>query len=50
MHNLKLTSDHCKQQGYTGVTNECIQEAKKSTSKSLRKQAVFAENARRWKK
>lgn len=50
MHNLKLTSDHCKSQGYTGVTQECINKAKQSNSKALRKQAIFAENVRSFKK
>lgn len=45
----KFTS-HCKKQGYEGVTQECINKAKKSSSKSLRKQATFADNARKWKK
>ena len=32
------------------VTNECIQKAKRSGNKKLIKKAVFAENARSWKK
>lgn len=31
------------------VTQDCIDQAKKSKSKSLRKKAIFAENARSWK-
>lgn len=30
------------------VTQECINRAKNSPSKAIRKKAVFAENARRW--
>jgi hypothetical protein len=41
---------HCKQEGYKSVTQECIDKAKKSKSKSLRKQATFADNARKWSK
>ena len=32
------------------VTNECIQKAKKSKNPTLRKRAVFAQNARSWNK
>lgn len=32
------------------VTNECINKAKRSGNKKLIKRAVFAENARKWKK
>lgn len=32
------------------VTNECIQRAKNSSNPILRKRAIFAENARKWKK
>ena len=31
------------------VTNECIQRGKNSPDPKIRKKAVFAENARRWK-
>lgn len=31
------------------VTNECIQKAKKSKNPKLRKRAIFAANARKWK-
>ena len=32
------------------VTQECIDKGKKSSSSKIRKQAVFAENARSWNK
>lgn len=32
------------------VTNECIQRAKNSSNPTLRKRAIFAENARKWNK
>ena len=35
--------------GY-GVTNKCINYYKKNGTKSQKKKAVFAENARQWKK
>ena len=31
------------------VTEECIEKGKHSTSAAVRKRAVFAENARKWK-
>lgn len=31
------------------VTNECIQRGKNSPDPAIRKKAVFAQNARRWK-
>lgn len=31
------------------VTNECIKRAKNSSNPVLRKRAIFAENARKWK-
>lgn len=43
-------TDYCKGLGYTGVTDECIRRGKKSQSKSVRKQATFAMNARSWGK
>lgn len=42
-------TEWCRQKGYKGVTNSCIAEGKKSTP-AVRKQAVFAENARSWRK
>lgn len=30
------------------VTNECINKAKHSSNPTLRKRAIFAQNARRW--
>ena len=38
----------CKNKGYDGVTNKCIQEGKNSNSKAIRKKAIFAQNARKW--
>lgn len=32
------------------VTNECIEKGKRSKDSSIRKRAVFAENARSWNK
>lgn len=32
------------------VTDECIEKGKQSTSAAVRKRAVFAENARKWKR
>jgi intein/homing endonuclease len=48
--NKGLFTKHCIGQGYTGVTQKCIDQAKKSNYKSLRKQAIFAENVRSFKK
>ena len=39
---------YCKRLGFKGVTAECINKAKKSGSKQLKKRAVFAQNARKW--
>jgi len=39
---------YCKKHGHKGVTTKCIKQAKKSKSKSIRKKAVFAANARKW--
>lgn len=47
-HEGKFTS-HCQREGHRGVTHECINDAKKSKDAGLRKQAVFAENARGFK-
>ena len=41
---------HCQREGYSGVTTECIAKAKKSKNPALRKQSVFADNARKWNK
>ncbi len=41
---------YCKTKGYKGVTKACIQEGKKSPNPKIRKEATFAENARKWKK
>lgn len=41
---------HCKSEGYDGVTQDCINKGMKSTSDSLRKQAIFANNVRQFNK
>lgn len=38
----------CKQQGYGGVTQECIAAGLKSDNPTIRKRANFARNARGW--
>lgn len=43
-------TDYCKGLGYDGVTDECIRRGKKSQSKAVRKQAVFAGSAKSWNK
>ena len=43
-------TEYCKRKGYHKVTKKCIEEGKRSKSKAIRKKAVFAENARKWKK
>lgn len=40
----------CKNQGYGGVTSECIRKGKNSKSSAIRKKATFAANARKWNK
>ena len=45
----KFTS-YCESKGYKGVTGECIREGKQSKLPSIRKRAVFAQNARQWNK
>lgn len=37
----------CKSRGYKGVTQACINEGKKSSSRTVRKQAVLAQTLRR---
>ena len=37
----------CKNQGYDGVTQECISKGRKA-SPAIKKKAVFAESARKW--
>ncbi len=39
----------CKNKGYDGVTQACIAQGKKA-SPAIQKKAVFAENARKWRK
>jgi len=36
----------CKRQGYSGVTNECIQKGLKSKNPTIKKRAAFAKAAR----
>jgi len=38
---------YCKKKGYKGVTQECIEEAKRSGNPTLKKRAIFAENVRK---
>lgn len=38
---------YCKRKGYRGVTQACIEEAKKSGNPTLKKRAIFAENVRK---
>lgn len=47
-HKGKFTR-YCKNKGYDGVTQECIDEGLASSKVSVRKQAQFALNARKWK-
>jgi len=39
-------TEYCKRKGYSGVTEACIAEGKKSKSPAIRKKATFAYNAR----
>jgi len=41
---------YCKRQGFSGATSECIAQAKKSKSPSIRKKANFAANVRKRKR
>jgi len=41
-------TEYCKRSGYSKVTEDCINRAKKSKNSKLRKRAVFAENVRKW--
>jgi hypothetical protein len=41
---------YCKAKGHKGVTSKCIAEGKKSKNKTTKKRAVFADNAKKWKK
>ena len=41
-------TQYCKNQGYSGVTQECINKGKKSKNPTTRKRSVFADNARGW--
>jgi len=43
-------TDYCDSLGFNGVTQECIDKAKKSKNPKTRKRATFAENARGWSK
>lgn len=40
---------YCKDKGHDSVTQECIDEGLASSKSSVRKQAQFAANARKWK-
>ncbi len=46
-HKGEFTS-YCKGKGYNGVTNKCISGAKRNGSPKRKKQAIFAESARKW--
>lgn len=48
--NRGLFTKYCKGLGHIGVTDSCIAKAKASGNPELKKQAVFAENARGWAK
>jgi len=45
----KFTS-WCKSHGYGGVTTACIEAGLRAKSGTVRKEANFARNARKWKK
>lgn len=47
--NVGKFTKYCTGLGLSGVTAECIAKGKKSTSKAVRKRAVFAENVRKFK-
>lgn len=47
-HKGKFTA-HCKNKGFEGVTNECIEEGLAGKSAGVRKMAQFAKNAKNWK-
>lgn len=42
-------TDWCKDKGYDGVTNVCIEEGLASRAAKTRARAQFAENAKKWK-
>ena len=42
-------TQHCKDAGYEGVTDKCIEEGLASKSAGLRSQAQFAKNVRQFK-
>lgn len=41
-------TEKCKDKGYKGVTNECIEEGLASRSAKTRSQAQFALNSKKW--
>ena len=41
-------TNYCKNKGYTGVTQACINQGKKSKNPTTRKRSVFADNSRKW--
>lgn len=41
--------EYCKNKRFTGVTQKCVDDVKDSKSKALIKQAIFAENSRKWR-
>lgn len=43
-------TEHCKDLGYSKVTQKCIDRGKQSSNPVTKKRAVFADNARKWNK
>jgi len=43
-------TSYCKKKGFDGVTQECINEGKKSSNPTVRKRATLAETFRKAKK
>jgi len=41
-------TQYCKDHGYTKVTNACIKEGLKDPDPTVRKEANFARNSRKW--
>ena len=42
-------TEYCKRKGYKNATSECEEEGLASKLASVRKQAQFSANARKWK-
>jgi hypothetical protein len=43
-------TEYCKRKGYDGVTQECIEEGKRSANPTIRKRATLAETFRKTSK